>query len=528
MRLLQRLGTGQGNTAKIGVKHICPPKLGHHLRGHKKPEHPLAPPPPPPPYVPPTPQPAVLPALTSPGDAKTLAMLAATRLSYGLRPGELDRIRHMGFDAWVAEQLAPAQIDDSAADARLAEIRATQQSNAQLLDSKTLQAEKRDLARELVNAAVVRAVFSKRQLAEVMTEFWNDHFNIDIGKSLCLPLKFQDDQRNRTHALGRFRDLLGNSAHSPAMLYYLDNRSNQAKGPNENYAREIMELHTLGVNGGYTEQDVKEVARVFTGWTVDAATGEFKFDAARHDNGSKTVLGHSIGPGGAAEGEQVLDILAAHRSTASFIARKLCRRLVSDSPSNALVAEVSAVFSASRGDIAAVVHAIVMSADFAASLGKKLRRPFDLAVAGIRALDATLEISDLLARAIDAQCNAMGQSLFRCQPPTGYPDTAPAWLTASNLLARWAFVQALAGGRIDGVKVNLAPLIGAATTPEAIVAALNQALLDGSLPHASRQAIAAWLAGSQAPTLPLTAAVLAQRLPVAVGLMLACPDFQVK
>lgn len=528
MRLLQRLGAGHGDAKKIGKKRTCPPKLDHHLRRHKKPKHPLAPPPPPAPYVPPAPQPAVLPTLASPGDAKTLAMLAATRLSYGLRPGELDRIGHMGFEAWVAEQLAPAQIDDSAADARLAEIRATQQTNAQLLDSKTIQADKRDLAHELVNTAVVRAVLSKRQLAEVTTEFWNDHFNIDIGKSLCLPLKFQDDQRNRTHALGRFRDLLGNSAHSPAMLYYLDNRSNQAKGPNENYARELMELHTLGVNGGYTEQDVKEVARVFTGWTVDAASGEFRFDAARHDNGSKTVLGHSIGPAGAAEGEQVLDILAAHPSTASFIARKLCRRLVSDSPSDALVAEVSAVFGASQGSIAAVVHAIVMSADFAASSGKKLRRPFDLAVAGIRALDATVEISDLLARAIDGQCSAMGQSLFRCQPPTGYPDTAVAWLTASNLLARWAFAQALAGGRIDGVKVNLAPLIGASTTPEAIVAALNQALLNGSLPGTSRQAIAASLAGNQAPTLPLAAAALAQRLPATVGLVLACPDFQVK
>lgn len=456
---------------------------------------------------------------------KNLVLLAVTRLSYGPAAGDFDRVTKMGFDAWLTEQLSPNQIDDSALEKRLASIPALAQTNAQLRDSKTISEQKRSLSAELLSATLLRAALSRRQLLQVMTEFWSDHFNVDISnKEGVLPLKFADDKGIRTHALGRFRDLLGHSAHSPAMLYYLDNRVNRGKSPNENYAREILELHTLGVNGGYSETDVKEVARCFTGWTVNQTTGEFMFDAGIHDNGSKTVLGRTIPSGGQQEVETVLDMLASHPSTARFIATKLCRKFISDTPSSTVIAQIAAVFTASQGSIAELIRAIAMRSEFGTSLGVKLRRPWDYMVSSLRALGAGLDNP----AAVDSYIRAMDQFPFSWQPPTGYPDNAVSWYNASGLLARWNFAQALAAGRLSGITVNLQGLIGSANTAQSIVPRLEQSFLGRPLSTQSNNAITALLAAGQPPTQSMTAAAMTSLLPLAVGALLSSPEFQVK
>ena len=455
---------------------------------------------------------------------KNLVLLAITRLSYGPASGDFDRITKMGFDAWLTEQLNPNQIDDSALEKRLASIPALAQTNAQLRDSKTIEEQKRSLSNELLSATLLRAVFSRRQLLQVMTEFWSDHFNVDINKDNVLPLKFADDKGIRTHALGRFRDLLGHSAHSPAMLYYLDNRVNRGKSPNENYAREILELHTLGVKGGYTETDVKEVARCFTGWTVNQTTGEFMFDAGIHDNGSKMVLGRTIPSGGQQEVETVLDMLASHPSTARFIATKLCRKFISDNPSSTTISQIASVFTASQGNIAEIMRAITMKSEFGPLVGLKLRRPWDYMVASLRALGAGVDNPVV----VDSHIRAMDQFPFSWQAPTGYPDNAVAWLNASGLLARWNFAQVVAAGRLSGITVNLQMLLGGANTAQAIVARLEQSFLGRPLSVQSNNAITALLAAGQPATQPMTAASMMSLLPLAVGALLSSPEFQVK
>ncbi len=460
---------------------------------------------------------------TSPASEMDLALLAVTRLSYGPATGELDNVTKMKFSAWLNQQLNPSQIDDSALDQRLAAILALSQTNAQLRDSTTISAQKRSLSDELLSATLLRKVMSKRQLLEIMTEFWSDHFNVDINKDGVLPLKFADDKGIRANALGRFRNLLGHSAHSPAMLYYLDNRVNRGKSPNENYAREIMELHSLGVKGGYTEMDVKEVARCFTGWTVNQTTGEFMFDATIHDNGTKNVLGYAIPSNGQQEGLMVLDILANHPSTAQFISKKLCQKLVSDNPSSSLIAEISNVFMANQGNIAQTIRAITMTAEFGASQGKKLRRPLEYTAAALRVLGASLEKPTALSNYL----NHMDQFPFSWQPPTGYPDSAVSWLNATGLLTRWNLAQALTKG-ITGISVNLTGLIGPTLTAEGITSQLEQRCLGKPLSPTSHNTIVTLLAGGQPTTQPLPAATLAQLLPATIGALLSSPEFQVK
>lgn len=451
---------------------------------------------------------------------KDLVYLAAMRFSYGPAAGELDQITRMGFDVWLSQQLYPSQINDSLLESRLQSIPSLRQTSAQLMDSATLKAQKRSLVAELFSATLLRAVLSRRQLLQVMTEFWSDHFNVDIGKDGVLPLKFADDKGIRTHALGRFRDLLGHSAHSPAMLQYLDNRLNRGKHPNENYAREILELHTLGVKGGYTEQDVKEVARCFTGWTINPANGEFMFDASIHDNGSKIVLGRTIPPGGQQEAETVLDILAYHPSTAQFIADKLCRKFISDNPSPTVVTNIAAKFMANQGNIPETIRAIAMQSEFGTSFSQKFRRPWDFAVSSLRALGAAMDNP----LAVSSSILAMDQFPFSWGPPTGYPDNMAAWLNASGLLARWNLAQYLA----RGISADLQGLISGANTAQGIVARLEQRLLGRPLTTQTSNAILALLSGGKPVTQPLDATAIKTLLPVAVGAVLSSPEFQVK
>ncbi len=261
-----------------------------------------------------------------------------SRAGFGPWPGDLARVGKLGAAAWVEEQLAPERIDDGLCDLRARRFESLHASVGELFEYR-----KRVVCEELTRATLLRAVYSKRQLLEVMVRFWSDHLNIDIGKGACAHLKAADDRLViRRHALGKFRALIGASARSPAMLVYLDGVQNQkrtpAEVPNENYGRELLELHTLGVEGGYTQGDVMEAARCLTGWRVRLKwrKGQVVFDPRAHDDGGKVVLGQSIPAGGGAQDlERLLDIVCSHPSTARHISRKLCRRFVCDPPPRA-------------------------------------------------------------------------------------------------------------------------------------------------------------------------------------------------
>lgn len=373
------------------------------------------------------------------------------RAGFGPTPGQVEEVRRVGVEAYVDAQLAPASVDDAACALR-SEVIDTVGLPVELL----FEVPPEQIEVELGRHTLLRAVYSKRQLEEVMVEFWSDHFNIAIGKSLCRHLKAADDRDViRTHALGRFRDLLGASALSPAMLVYLDGRDNRRSSPddrpNENYARELLELHTLGVHGGYSQRDVMEAARCLTGFVVreEWAPGMVEFVPERHDGGEKVVLGHTIAAGGGRDDvERLLDIVAEHPSTARFVARKLCGALVADDPPASIVKRAADEFLSTRGDLRKVLRVILLSDELAAARGSKIKRPFRLVVSALRALGAdTHAKGDVLSHLA-----RMGQPLFSYPTPDGYPARGDAWL--GTMLWRWSFALALCEDRIEEVRVD--------------------------------------------------------------------------
>jgi uncharacterized protein (DUF1800 family) len=449
-------------------------------------------------------------------DAEKQARHALDRLGYGPLPGEPGVVAKTGVAAWIAGQMSPAALDDAKADAQLKELPTLAMTVPELLkefprpqdvakangigkDGAEAREKLKELIppakrpavieREMEAAKLVRAVESRRQLQEVLVDFWFNHFNVFDGKGegRWLVGAYERDAI-RPHVFGRFRDLLGATASHPAMLFYLDNWTSTkdgfaGRGLNENYARELMELHTLGVDGGYTQDDVHEVARCFTGWSIvppraavnaparrgaarDLPPGSFVFRAPAHDPGAKTVLGAAIPAGGGREdGEKVLDLLAAHPATARFVATKLCRRFVSDDPPAALVARVAGVFRATHGDLRSVYAAIFSSPEFwsDAAFRAKTKTPLELAASAVRALGGSVDASR--AAPLARQVALMGQPLYRCQPPTGYADTAEAWVSAGMLVNRIAFGAALAAGKIQGVATDASRLAPAAPDP---------------------------------------------------------------
>ena len=291
---------------------------------------------------------------------------------------------------------------------------------------------------ELQQATLLRAAYSERQLYELMVDFWTNHFNIYIGKDSDKWMKTVDDREViRANALGKFRDMLTASAKSPAMLEYLDNRVSVKGKPNENYAREIMELHTLGVDGGYTYADIQNVARAFTGWTLlpprrpgDTA-GEYLFNARQHDTDEKTVLGVTIPKGGnESDGLKVIEILANHPSTAKFVSKKLVRRFVSDNPPDALVQSVAATYQKTDGDIRQMMGVILHSDEFKNSYGQKVRRPLEFVAASMRALDVKVDAKN--SEILRGVMVLLGQPLFQWATPDGYPDYAGAWINTER------------------------------------------------------------------------------------------------
>jgi uncharacterized protein (DUF1800 family) len=545
------------------------------------------------------------------------------RLGFGARPGDVERVKAMGIDNYINQQLNPEKISDAVAENKIKDLQVLNMSTAELYEKfpqpgqllRQLQArgalpsdvaEAREnrvkgganaapgempanqakgnqpaqpagnpldnekyravvqqyyrenglqqpqrIVAELQASRILRAVYSERQLQEVMVDFWTNHFNVFAGKGADRWLLPSFDRDTiRPYAMGKFSDLLEATAKSPAMLFYLDNfqsvspnaNRNQAprkarllaelvnlqrrregnnpiqdpamrqppvqqqrRGINENYARELMELHTLGVDGGYTQKDVQEVARCFTGWTIfqprggaaaanallggepaRRSAGTFFFNARAHDDGEKTVLGHKIPAGGGMkDGLTVLDILAHHPATAKFVATKLVRHFVTDDPSPALVERVAATFTKTDGDIRETLKTIFFSPEFNSTTAyrAKIKRPFELVVSAIRALGADTNggpgTHQWIAR--------MGEPLYGFQTPNGYSDLAESWVNTGGLLERMNFGLALASNKVQGTRVSLSSIVG--NDPAKVMSESLRVILGGDVSPTTKEAL---------------------------------------
>jgi uncharacterized protein (DUF1800 family) len=639
------------------------------------------------------------------------ALHALNRLTFGPRPGDVERVRAMGVEKWIEQQLHPDKLDDAALEARLAPLRTLRMSAREMLEefppppvikavaegrlpmpsdarkraiyeaqleryrerqpqqaagqdtaaanmaadratnkderefaalraeslaalppdqryAQLLRTSGRDLRimgnalpppqrerllegftpeqretvvalanpqqvvnGELASGKLLRAIYSERQLAEVMTDFWFNHFNVFLGKGAdrYLVTSYERDVI-RPHALGKFQDLLVATAKSPAMLFYLDNwqsvgpnsefarngpkprqqarnrgahprigmgpfgrprirmagppyprpqqqRRNPQKPPaqrqrsglNENYARELMELHTLGVNGGYTQNDVTEVARVFTGWTLKEPRkgGDFDFNESMHEPGAKNVLGRRVKEHGEDEGMQVLELLAHHPSTARFISTKLAERFVSDTPPDALVERMTKSFLEHDGDIREVLRTMFRSPEFWApeAYRAKVKTPLEFVVSAVRASGAEVSNAMPLAQTL----NRMGMPLYGSQPPTGYSMKAETWVNSAALLNRMNFGLAFAAGRLPGVAVDplrLAASAGQPLTGEAAVAVLEDALLAGDISRQTHDTISKEMGDPKLNAQVVDDGRRAPNLALAAGLIFGSPEFQ--
>ena len=556
-------------------------------------------------------------------DDKTVTHVL-NRIGFGPAPGDVEAVRKIGLQKYIEQQLRPERIDDDAMTARLAGFETLTKSARELAEAYFIPAQmerrraqqqaakdpsmsgdpadkramrtpeqvdamkgERQVLTELMQQKILRAAYSERQLEEVMVDFWFNHFNVFVGKGQTrLYLSEYEREAIRPHVFGTFRDLLGATAASPAMLFYLDNWQSSApegsvtaapentdrmtrpgqfgrpgrmpgidrrraaaapaqapanrrpRGVNENYARELMELHTLGVDGGYTQKDVQEIARAFTGWTIanPRQGGGFHFEPRMHDDGEKTVLGHRLKAGGGRkDGEQVLDILAAHPSTARFVATKLARRFVADDPPAALVDRAAARFRETGGNIREVVRAIVTSPEFFApgAYRAKVKTPFEFVASAVRATSAEVRTSaaspprerseptkrrarervgesegrspsdQIDAQALVQTLRTLGMPLYGCQPPTGYADRADAWVNTGALLNRMNFAVSLTGGRMRGVRTS------SPGNPDTARDAFVDQVLAGDLSAATRSTVARATQTSQA-----------------VALLVGSPEFQ--
>lgn len=391
------------------------------------------------------------------------------RLSFGPRPEDDARVRASATNtedivaAYIEQQLHPETLEDPWGTWAVRRLETLDEPLGELFEYQP-----ELLLEEITRGTLLRATMSSRQLFEVMVHFWSDHFNIDASKGDCKWLKVADDREVvRRHALGSFADLLRASALSPAMLWYLDGRVNRkaerSEQPNENYARELLELHTLGIGGGYSQRDVMEVARCLTGWTVRSeeflSKGKVEFQTTLHDHGTKEVLGHTIPPGlGAEDLHRVLAIVTEHPSTAHHLASKLCRRFIADEPAAATVAEVATAFTHSAGDLRTTLRTLFASQDFQHSTGQKFKRPFHFLVSALRATGANLLLTRRgEGRELYDYLLSMGHAPFQYPTPDGYPEEASPWY--GTLLWRWNFATALAEGRLPGVELDLPGLI---------------------------------------------------------------------
>lgn len=516
---------------------------------------------------------------------------ALNRLGYGPRPGDLERVKQLGLEKWIEQQLHPDAIDDSKLQARLRALPALGLSAQALLADypqpdaaakklgisveeyrKRMNAaahppqgqhpapnrQPQEVLNEMEEGKVLRAIYSERQLDEQLTDFWFNHFNVFANKDLDLWLlaPYERDAI-RPHVLGKFRALLEATAKSPAMLFYLDNylsadpeaferlkhpspkerkksRPNEKlppigpkRGLNENYGREIMELHTLGVDGGYTQQDVIEVAKSFSGWTIKDPRGasEFYFDERLHDPEPKRILGKKIHADGIKDGEQVLDLLVKNPHTAHHIALELAQHFVSDTPPEALVNRMAKSFRKSGGDIRETMRTMIYSPEFWSkeTYRAKVKRPFELVVSTARALDADVDDAMPLVQWI----TRIGEPLYQCVPPTGYSDKAEAWVNSGALLNRLNYAIALAGNHIRGSEIQLPPLLGndAAHDPSEALDRAIATFLAGQVSDSTRSTLEKQSSDPRVLNTKL-GSIKQVDLSMIAGLVLGSPEFQ--
>jgi uncharacterized protein (DUF1800 family) len=506
-------------------------------------------------------------ALAEPA-SRAEALHVLSRIAYGPRPGDIDRVLKIGVDRYIDEQLHPEMISmPEPLTRRLEALSKDEMSQADLITTyrRVIKAAMDDgtggapgggvamrnalykkMAIHFGELRLTRAIDSPRQLEEVMDEFWFNHFNVVAGKGLDHVL-IADYEREaiRPYVLGKFRDLLGATAKHPAMLFYLDNWLSSVasvdarpriagtkadiSGLNENYARELMELHTLGVDGGYTQQDVTALARMLTGWSFNpqfAGTGPtFRFVARLHDFGDKVWLGRPVAARGEAEGEWALDVLASHPATAHHIAYELAQYFVADDPPAALVERMARRFVESDGDIRAVLKTLFASPEFRdpANFGAKFKTPYQYVVSAVRA--AEIEVNNV--RPLLATLTRLGMPLYGCQSPDGYKNTEDVWLNPDALAQRISFATALGMGRIplgkvidDGVAND--PTARDATEPAANPAA-DRAGSDAGMPLDST-ALLATLGDKISPEMQ-TRIAAADPPTLRAALVLGGPDF---
>lgn len=417
------------------------------------------------------------------------------RITSGLSPAEIATARQMGFSGYLDYQLNPAAIDNTAAD--------TFVSTAYpflAMSYTTLVTQNADeVNNQLMDAALYRAAFSKRQLQERMIDFWTDHFTISLSK-VGIRKAVDDHDVIRPYALGKFPDLLRATSKSPAMLVYLDQNLSRYPTPNQNYAREVMELHTLGVNGGYTQTDVAELSRILTGWSVSGAN--FTFNRNNHDrgqNGPKVFLGRTFPPMASTataaemqkEGEDAIDMLVMHPSTANYISLKMARWLLAYEPPKAVVDATAAVYLATGGDIPSMIKTILTPTNLMASVGK-YRRPFHYAAASLRALGAS--VANI--RSIRASADTMGMPMFQWEQPNGYPDRIDWW--SGLVLMRWRFASTLSTQTsATNTNVDLTPFKAQGNTADGVIKVINSQIFGGEIaPSLNAQLLAYLKAGT--------------------------------
>ena len=459
----------------------------------------------------------------------------ARRASFGPSPALLADLRG-GVDAWIERQLRPWDVEDAEVEAELGGLEALWWTPTQLFAQ---QRQGTDHVREIRLAAVVRAARSNRQLLEVLVDLWHDFLCTSVAKH---PVErfttVEDRDAIRPNALGRFADLLTAVTLGPAMLHYLDNAVSAPPEVNENHGRELLELHTVGVDAGYGEADVLGAARVLSGWYVDFVTNEYGFDPARHDPAPATVLGWSTpgrtGQDAAGDAPALLQHLAHHPATARRVATVLVQRFVADAPPGDLVASTADVYLASGTDIAATVHHVLTSAWFRAGGAPIARRPFDVLAAMLRASGATLDLAEgtgplgdqkpAVATALEETLAMLGQPLFEAPSPAGWPVPGGQWISPDALHQRWSAAADIAQQRLHGIRVDPAALAGGAASVGATVDALASRLYGHTATPATRAGAVAVLGngGDEA------AAYAPERLPLVLTFLLAAPEMQLR
>jgi len=552
---------------------------------------------------------------------------ALNRLAYGPRPGDVERIRKMGLAKWIDEQLSFTSGNDSALDAKLSKFKTLKMSPGELLAKypppnqaakrsgmsveeyreqmqQRMRASREELRQqgtdpaqiqfetmrgpqriqaELDLATIDRAIYSDRQLYEVMSNFWANHFNVNVNKGADRWLETDYIEKTiRPRAMGKFENLLVATAKSPAMLFYLDNwlsadpvafqqvqaeiaarrrrfeglfrggmtpqrrefpqvggpsaqanglpPKKQERGLNENYGREVMELHTVGVNSGYTQQDVIQMADCFTGWTIRAPRREpeFFFNDRIHDRSPKIVMGKTFNYGGMKDGLEALHMLATSPATAKHISFQLAQHFVADNPPPALVGRMAETFQSSGGDIRAVLRTMIYSPEFWSreAFRAKVKTPFEVVVSAARALDVQTDVSPQLAQWI----GRMGEPLYQCEPPTGYADTADVWVNAGALLNRLNFALALAANHMPGVQVDLPQLLGADAdrNPETALVRSLDGFLGGDVSAQTRATLEKQMSDPQIVQARLDDPVKHVNEGLIAGLVLGAPEFQRK